>query len=59
MALINCKVESKLQSTKYYVAAVDNTNNLNSNNIIFTIKDTKVYDPVVTLSALPKTIKTS
>ena len=35
--------------------------NANSNNIIFTIKDTKLYVPVITLSAKkqPKTIKTS
>ena len=29
----------------------DNVNNIDSNNIIFTIKDTKLYVPVVTLSA--------
>ena len=56
MALINCKVELKLKSTKYCVLSVaDNENNVNedanANNIIFTIKDTKLYVPVVTLSA--------
>ena len=29
----------------------DNINNINSNSIIFTIEDTKLYVPVVTLSA--------
>ena len=54
MPLINCKVELKLKWTKYSVlstAGADNTNDTNSNNIIFTIKDTKLYVPVVTLSA--------
>ena len=52
MPLINCKVELKLKWTKYCVlsaAGADNTN-ANPNNIIFTIKDTKLYIPVVTLS---------
>ena len=51
--LINCKVELKLKWTKYcvlFAAEVDN-NDTNSNNIIFIIKDTKLYVPVVTLSA--------
>ena len=54
MPLIDCKVELKLKWTKYCVlpaAGADNVNNINSNNIIFTIKDTKLYVPVVTLSA--------
>ena len=53
MPLINCKVELKLKWTKYCVlsaASADNIN-ANSNNIIFTIKDTKLYVPVITLSA--------
>ena len=53
MPLINCKVKLKLKWTKYCVlseAGVDNVN-ANSNNISFTIKDTKLYVPVVTLSA--------
>ena len=33
------------------VAGNENNNDNNGNNIIFTIKDTKVYAPVVTLSA--------
>ena len=51
MPLLNCKVELKLKWTKYFVlagAGADNTN-ANSNDIIFTIKDTKFF--VVTLSA--------
>ena len=52
MPLINCKVELKLKWTIYSVlsaAGADNTN-ANSHNIIFTIKNTKLYVPVVTLS---------
>ena len=52
--LINCKVELKLQWTKFFVlseAGADNVNYRDSNNIILTIKDTKLYAPVVTLSA--------
>ena len=53
MALINFKVEIKLKWTKYCVltAAGADNNDANSNNIIFTIKNTKLYVPVVTLSA--------
>ena len=50
--MINCKVELKLMWKKYCVLSpvgADNTN-ANPNNIIFTIKDTKRYVPVVTLS---------
>ena len=58
MLLINCKVELKLKWKKYCVlsaAGNDNGNgNDNDNNIIFTIKDTKLYIPVVTLSARDK-----
>ena len=50
--LINFKVELKLKWTKYYVlsaAGADNVNdNVNGNNIIFTIKGTQSYVPVVT-----------
>ena len=63
MPLINCKVELKLKSTKYCVllAAGADNDNANPNNIIFTIKDTKLYVPVATLSAkenqkLPKVL---
>ena len=54
MPLINCIVWLKLKWTKYCVlsaAGLDNVNNRDSDNIIFTIKDTKLYVPVVTLSA--------
>ena len=50
---LNCKVELKLKWTKYCVLSVEGTDNdgANPNNIIFTIKETKLFDPVVTLSA--------
>ena len=54
MPLINCKVGLKLKWTKYCVLSVAGTENITDNdnvNIIFTIKDTKLYVPVVTLSA--------
>ena len=54
MPLINCKVELKFRWTKHCVLSVSGTEMLmlfHDNNIIFTIKDTKLYVPVVTLSA--------
>ena len=55
MLLINCKVELKLRWSKHCVLSVAGTDNANSNNddnnISFTMKDTKLYLPVVTLSA--------
>ena len=53
MPLVNCKEELKLKWTKYSVLAAAGAGNVdaNSNNIIVTIKDTKFYVPVVTLSA--------
>ena len=56
MPLINCKVELKIKWTKYCVLSVAGNenginNNDNANNFIFTIKDTKLYVLVVTLSA--------
>ena len=56
MPLINCKVELNLKRTKYCVLSVGgNENDINedahANNIIFTIKDTTLCVPVVTLSA--------
>ena len=52
MQLINCKVELKLKWPKYCILATGSKNdNANLNNIIFTIKATKLYVPVVTLSA--------
>ena len=52
--MINCKVGLKRNWTKYCVlSAAGNENVINDNdnakNIIFTIKDTKLYVPVVTL----------
>ena len=53
MALVNCKVGLKLKWTKYCVLSAARTDNVNGNNydnnIIFTIKDTKLYVPAVTL----------
>ena len=54
--LINSKVELKLKRANYCVlSAAGNENNINedakANEIIFTIKDTKLYVPVVTLTA--------
>ena len=57
MLIVNCKVELKLKwSCVLSAAAVANVNgnnngNFNGKNIIFTIKDTKLYVPVVPLSA--------
>ena len=56
MQLINGKVELKLKWSKYCVlSAAGNENDINvndnANNIIFTIKETELYVPVVTLSA--------
>ena len=50
--LIICKVELKLRSTKHCVLAPTGVKNdgVDSDNIIFTIKDTKLYAPAVTLS---------
>ena len=53
MPLINCKVKLKLKSTNYYVlsaSGVDNDEN-KDDKITFTIKETKLYIPAVTLSA--------
>ena len=53
MPLFNCKIEWKLKWSKYYVLSTGPNDNTNANPdyIIFTIKDTKLYVPVVTLSA--------
>ena len=55
MPLIDCKVELKLRCAKHctlFVASTDNANgNNDDDNIIFTIKDTKSYVPVVVLLA--------
>ena len=55
MLLINCKVELKLRLAKHWVLSVAGTDNANGknddSNTIFTIKDTTLHVPVVTLSA--------
>ena len=53
MPLINCKVDLKLKWKKHCVLAAAGAEDAgaNSNNTIFTIKDTKFYVPVITLSA--------
>ena len=53
MPLINCKVELKLKWSNYCVLSAACNDNVNGSddNIIFTIKDTKLYVAVVTLSA--------
>ena len=47
MPLINCKTELKLKWTKYCVLSTSGNDTDNAGNIIFTIKDTKLYVPVV------------
>ena len=51
MPLSNCKIELKLKWRKYCVlsAAGNDNTNANPNNIILTIKNTKLYVPTVTL----------
>ena len=44
MPLINCKIELKLNKN-------NDNENVTSDNIIFTIKDTKLHVPAVTLLA--------
>ena len=53
MPLINCKVALKIKWTNHYFfpAGGGDKTDANSNNIIFTIKNTKLYVPVATLSA--------
>ena len=55
MQLIKCKVKLKLIWTKHCVLSVAGTDNADGNNgvnnVCFTIKDTKLSIPVVTLSA--------
>ena len=52
MSLINFKVELKLKWTNYCVLSANGNDNTdaNPNNIIFAIKDTKIYAPVVIVS---------
>ena len=53
--LINCKIDLKLRWTKHFVLSVASTEKANGNNddniVIFTIKGSKLYVLVVTLSA--------
>ena len=53
MPLINCTEELKLKWSNFFVLSAAGNGNAkgNDDNIIFTIKDTKLYVPVVTLSA--------
>ena len=50
ISMINCKVELKLKWKMFWVLVVANNGNANSNTIFFTIKETKIYVPAVTLS---------
>ena len=65
MSLINCKAELNLKQKSIFLSVAgnestsDNDDNDNAINITFTIKDTTLYVPVVTLSARElKIIKT-
>ena len=51
MPLINCKVELKLKWTMYCVLFAAGADNDANSNIIYTIKETKLYVRVVALSA--------
>ena len=52
MPLANCKDQLKLKCLNNCLLAVTGPDNANAtfNNIVFTIKETKLYVPVVTLS---------
>ena len=53
MPLINCRVELNFMWTRYCVLPIigNHNNDASSSDIIFTIKDTKLHVPVVTVSA--------
>ena len=53
MPLLYCEIELKLKLINYCFLAAGGADNANvdSNNVIFTIKDTKLYVLVITLSA--------
>ena len=53
MSLIHYKVELKIKLKKHcaFAATGADNDNANSNDIIFTIKNTKLYVPVIALSA--------
>ena len=61
MPLTDCKIELKLKWTKSCVLSATGPDNDNaaSNNIFLTIKDTKLYIPVVTLSAKDNQVASS
>ena len=63
MPLINCNFELKVKWTKYCVFSAAGAVNTvaNADNIIFTVKNAKLNDPVATLSARDnrKSIKNS
>ena len=52
MPLTNCKIELKNKWSKHFVLAAADSNNTGGNpdNIIFTIKDTRLYSSAVTSS---------
>ena len=52
MPLLYCEIELKLKWINYCLLAAGGADNANvdSNNVIFTIKDTKLYVLVITLS---------
>ena len=51
--LINCKIELKSKKTKYCVLFANGNDNVNdnANSTSFTIKDTELYVPIVTLTS--------
>ena len=51
MPLINCKVKLKLKWINYCVLSAAVADNDRDNKIIFIVRGTKLYVPVVTLSA--------
>ena len=52
MQMINCKFELKLKRTNHIVFAAPGATNVdvNSNNTIFAINDTKLYVPLIALT---------
>ena len=59
--LISCKVELKIKWKRQCVLAAAGVDNANDGNVIFTIKDRKLFAPVLSLSAnnnqkLPKLV---
>ena len=50
MSLINCKIELKFKWSKRLVTAGNDNTDASPANIIFTVKDTKLYVPAATLS---------